>query len=79
MVQMSVQKRINMRSNNRKKEQNMHINKKWKLERKRRHANQRGDKQIYETEDRIERKEDGDVRQRQQVKKKKGRKNELII
>ena len=68
-----------MRSNNRKKEQNMHINKKWKLERKRRHANQRGDKQIYETEDRIERKEDGDVRQRQQVKKKKGRKNELII
>jgi hypothetical protein len=26
----------------------MHISEKWKLERKRRHANQRGDKQIYE-------------------------------
>lgn len=68
-----------MKSNNRRKEKNMHIKEKWKLERKRRHANQRGDKQTYETEDRIERKEDGDVRQRQQVKKKKGRKNELII
>jgi hypothetical protein len=49
----------------------MHINEKWKLERKRRHANQRGDKQIYETENKMERKEDGDVKQRQQAKEKR--------
>ena len=65
--------------NNRSKEQSIHINEKWKLERKRRQANQRGNKQIYETEGRIEREEDGEVWQRQQAKKKRGRKNELII
>ena len=65
-----------MRRNNRSKEQNMHINKKWKLERKKRQANQRGNKQIYETEGIIERDEGGEVRQRQQAKKKEGRKNE---
>ena len=68
-----------MRMNNRSKEQSIHINEKWKLERKRRQANQRGNKQIYETEGRIEREEDGEVWQRQQAKKKRGRKNELII
>jgi polyribonucleotide nucleotidyltransferase len=46
--------------------------------RKRRQANQKGNKQMYETEGRIEREEDGEVRQRQQAKKKIGRKNELI-
>ena len=64
-----------MRKNNRSKEQNMQINEKWKLERKRRQANQRGNKQIYETESRIEREEDGKVKQRQQEKKNKERKN----
>jgi len=79
MVRISVERRINMRMNNRSKEQSIHINEKWKLERKRRQANQRGNKQIYETEGRIEREEDGEVWQRQQAKKKRGRKNELII
>jgi hypothetical protein len=78
MVQISIQRRINMRRNNRSKEQNVHINEKWKLERKRRQANQRGNKQTYETEGRIERQEDRELRQRQQAKKKKRRKNELI-
>ena len=53
----------------------MQINEKWKLERKRRQANQRGNKQIYETESRIEREEDEKVKQRQQEKKNKERKN----
>jgi len=79
MVHISVQRRINTRRNNRSKEQNIHMKEKRKLERKRKQANQRGNKQIYETEGRIDRQENGELWQRQQAKKKTGRKNELII
>jgi hypothetical protein len=71
MVQISVQRRINMRRNNRSKEQNMHINEKWNLERKRMQENQRGNKQIYETEGRIEREEDREGNDNRQRKRKK--------
>lgn len=60
-----------MRRNNRSKEQNMHINEKWNLERKRMQENQRGNKQIYETEGRIEREEDREGNDNRQRKRKK--------